>query len=128
LEDDSDTDDDADAGVETRGPEPIRDIRWAAEQMKAGHKVKRKDGINIYSLGKDERILKDGRHCLIYLRQLLATDWELVQPEPAERKCGNCKQWLARDKRAYLEFDTCRHDYALRVHRESIACKDFEQK
>lgn len=101
------------------------DIRWAAEQMEAGHAVLDPEGVQL-QLMHGMIAEKDGSDHAFSATNLLATDWELVeQPaQPTERKCGECRRF--EPGKASLYHDTCYRNYSLRIHRESVACKDWE--
>lgn len=104
--------------------EPVHDIRWAAEQMRDGHWVKRKSWTDKHLSGRAWPVSGGARQVLSH-KELLATDWELVSEpvQPAERKCGNCEHWCEIPARQFC--NRCHHHAG--THQESVACKDFEQ-
>lgn len=112
-------------------PEPAHDIRWAAEQMSDDQPIKMGQWI-LYKY--QDRIMIKGpgytepRPWAPTITEALATNYELVDEpaQPVERKCGDCEHLEPR--RANQYYDACHHNYSLRIHRESVACKDFEQQ
>ncbi|KKK84090.1 hypothetical protein LCGC14_2786870 [marine sediment metagenome] len=107
-------------------PEPIHDIRWAAEQLANGKPV-HGQGEPLRSRGPDYVIQGYDGPFRFTPEELLATNYKLVKSEPAEieRKCGDCEHWSCTTVAAKY-WDTCSAKSAVRIHRESIACKDFE--
>lgn len=107
--------------------EPVHDIRWAAEQLKAGKKPKLRGIGSELSIAQNGFIKLGGGQWHPTIRQLLATNWTVANDkptQPAERECGDCKHWEPRALHNY--YDICTQDVDLRLTRKSVACKDFE--